>query len=51
MAQLERIPQIFLFHLARRIVNRLPMPVVIVLAVAVIVALLFMPQIQAVLGL
>ena len=50
MPQLIRILQIFLFHLARRIVNRLPMPVVIALTIVVIAALLFMPQIQAALG-
>ena len=54
MLQLNRILQIFLFHLGRRIVNRLPMSVVIVLTVVVIVVMLalpYLPQWTASLGL
>lgn len=47
MPQINRILQIFLFHLSRRIVNRLPMPVVVVLTVLIIALLLFLPQLRS----
>lgn len=43
MPHLNRILRIFLFHLGRRVVNRLPMPVVIVLTVVIIIAILAIP--------
>jgi len=47
MQQVNRILQIFLFHLGRRVVNRLPMPVVLVLTVVVIAVLLVLPYLPA----
>ncbi|WP_366556460.1 hypothetical protein [Aquibaculum sediminis] len=46
MQQLNRILQIFLFHLTRRIVNRLPMALVIVLTVLVIAVMLALPHLS-----
>jgi len=50
MGDLTRILQIFLFHLTRRIVNRMPFWVVIVLAVLIIALLLSMPFLTKFLG-
>lgn len=46
MQQLNRILQIFLFHLTRRIANRLPMALVIVLTVVVIALMLALPHLS-----
>lgn len=44
MQQVNRILQIFLFHLARRVVNRLPASVILVLTGVVVVVLLALPH-------
>lgn len=50
MGDLTRILQIFLFHLTRRIVNRMPFWLVVVLAVLIIALLLSMPYLTRLLG-